>query len=100
MLICIRVRGFKSSNMYRSIEFNSNLWSIVDRISCPRPWVQSNSGNGNWYHFSENKTGSFKDIEKYCQKLGGYVVNISSKTEYELIGETIGKNENPVKFIF
>ena len=35
--------------------------------------------------------GSFQETEKYCTRLGGHVVSISSELEYYTIGDTIGK---------
>ena len=57
---------------------------------CPDPWVKSENQNGNWYYFSEEYKGTFSQATKFCETIGGYVVNLSSEEVYDSFEYELG----------
>lgn len=56
-------------------------------VVCPDPWFQLQ--NGEWYLLSGNRA-TYSQVDTFCRGLHGYVVNISSQSDYRAIKQHLG----------
>ena len=67
------------------------LLLFVANSTCPPPWKKI--ANGKWYLFAEDKRASFATAKSYCKERGGYIVDITSESEYITLSIKLGMFE-------
>ena len=66
----------------------TNLYIYFSRFpGCTSDWKKLETG---WYAFSEI-SGSYYMAMRFCHRIGGYVVNVTSETEHFALVNEIGK---------
>ena len=85
---------YTSTKMNRNYFFKARLlnffWNEVN-CQCPQPWTKL--ANRRWYLLAEEKRVTFKEAKAYCKEQGGYVVDISSESEYITLSIKLGKQQ-------
>jgi hypothetical protein len=89
--------------IYTSTEINRNqFFKIVCLIflnevnsQCPLPWTKL--ANKRWYLLAEDKRVTFEEAKSYCKEQGGYVVDISSESEYITLSIKLGKEQSYIR---
>ena len=88
------------SSMYSIIKnyYNANETILVIRHTvnghCPSPWTKLS--NRRWYLLAEDKRLTFSDAKSYCKAHGGYIVDVSSESEYITLSIKLGKCSNMI----
>ena len=70
---------------------NYSYLSFVGNSTCPPPWKKI--ANSKWYLFAEDKRASFAAAKSYCKERGGYIVDITSESEYITLSIKLGMFE-------
>ena len=52
--------------------------------------------NRRWYLLAEDKRLTFSDAKSYCKAHGGYIVDVSSESEYITLSIKLGKCSNMI----
>ena len=61
---------------------------------CPSPWKKLS--NRRWYLLAEDNRLTFSDAKSYCKAHGGYIVDVSSESEYITLSIKLGKCSNMI----
>ena len=76
------------------------IFSNEVNSQCPLPWTKL--ANGRSYLLAEDKRVTFEEAKSYCKEHGGYIVDISSESEYITLSIKLGKDKIQflIKFTF